>query len=331
MDSGGPPPQAQAPPGPSPEELALYQKQARAADLSYELSKDQASQQAALMPYLYQQAGFSLNKNDDGSYTVVQAPKTEAEQQRAQIQDLANQREIAALQGNLPVDPSVEQDISRGEAQVDEELARRGITPGSGDIYNRAKNEFQRGANALRYSVRTGQMTTADAIATNRQLELMRKQGQYFDQAQQNPGVDRLAATSSLYGNAIQPLQANRFKQSDVNLFNTQLAYQNASDRAAGAGNLIGSGIGTAGMIGSAFLLSCWIAEVLYGRTAIETTVVRFWLNTRTHGVIGRLGMRLYRSIGRPFARMLARVPMLQGPVRWGFDRLVHRAVTDLR
>jgi len=319
MDSGGPPPKQDAPPGPSAAELALYEKQGRAADLTYELSKDRAAQEAALMPELYKKAGLMLTKNSDGSYSVSEAAKSPEELQRAEIQKLANEREIAALKGNLPVDPSVEADI------------KRGITPGSGDIYTRAKSEYLRGANALRYSVRTGEMNNADAIATNRNLELMRKQGQYIDQARQSPGADRLAATSSLFGSAAQPYQADRFKTSDVNQFNTTLAYQNARDRASGAGALVGSGIGLAGNIGSAFLLACWIAEAVYGRTAMETTVLRFWLNTRQHGWIGRIGMGTYRSIGRPFAWMLERVPALQAPARWVFDRLLARAVTDLR
>lgn len=331
MDSGGPPPKQDAPPGPSAAELALYEKQGRAADLTYELNKDRAAQEAALMPALYKQAGIQLTKNSDGSYSVGEAAKSPEELQRAEIQKLANEREIAALKGELPVDPSVEADIKRGESQVDEELARRGITPGSGDIYARAKSEYLRGANALRYSVRKGEMTSADAIASNRQLELMRKQSQYIDQARQSPGADRLAATSSLFGQAAQPYQADRYKTSDVNQFNTTLAYQNARDRASGAGALVGSGIGAAGTIGSAFLLACWIAEAIYGRTAMETTVLRFWLNTRQHGWMGRIGMGLYRSMGRPFACMLERVPALQTPARWVFDRLLQRAVTDLR
>lgn len=331
MDSGGPPPKQDAPPGPSAAELALYEKQGRAADLMYELNKDRAAQEAALMPALYKQAGIQLTKNSDGSYSVGEAAKSPEELQRAEIQKLANEREIAALKGELPVDPSVEADIKRGESQVDEELARRGITPGSGDIYARAKSEYLRGANALRYSVRKGEMTSADAIASNRQLELMRKQSQYIDQARQSPGADRLAATSSLFGQAAQPYQADRFKASDVDQFNTTLAYQNARDRASGAGALVGSGIGLAGNIGSAFLLACWVAEVVYGRVAMETTVLRFWLNTRQHGWMGRLGMGLYRSMGRPFACMLERVPALQTPARWVFDRLLQRAVTDLR
>lgn len=330
MDSGAPPEQ-KAPPGPSAAELALYEKQGRAADLAYEMNKDRAAQEAALAPQLYKQAGLQMIKNSDGSYSVTEAEKSPEEQQRAEIQKLANEREIAALKGNLPVDPSVEADIKRGEAQVDEELARRGIRPGSGDIYTRAKSEYLRGADALRYSVRKGEMTNSDAIATNRGLELMRKQSQYIDQARQTPGADKLLATSSLYGQAAQPYQADRFKASDVDQFNTKLAYQNASDRASGVGSLVGSGIGTAGTIGAALLLACWVAEVVYGRLAMETTVLRFWLNTRQHGWMGRLGMGLYRSMGRPFARLLGRVPVFQRPVRWCFDRILTRALADLR
>ena len=184
------------------------------------------------------------------TYSIDELPPSASEQQRAKIQDLANTREIAALQGNLPVDPSVEQDITRGGSQLDEELARRGIKPGSGDIYNRAVSEYQKTANALRYNVRTGAMTSADAIASNRQNELQSKQNQYMNQAtgQTQMGANLLGAGGEMQGNLGNMYAGQRFKNYDYNV-QANLA------KGQGAGALLGSGIGAAGMIGAAYFI----------------------------------------------------------------------------
>jgi len=244
---------------------------------------------------------------------------------------------IAGLEGKIPIDPSVEADLARSEAQVDEELARRGITPGSGDIYNRAKNEFLRGANALRYSIRRGEIDSSDAIAQNRQLELMRKQGQALDtirtgRAGSNEGASLLHAGSSLYGDASRPYSTDRYQryQGDINQqmqrvgqnFQWGLANEQAN------ADLLGGGIGAAAGIGSAFLLACWIAEVLYGPTSPKTRLLRLWINTAwTLSRRGRMGLTVYLWMGRPIALLLHRYPVFQRPARWLFDRLTVRAV----
>lgn len=197
------------------------------------------------------------------TYSIDELPPDATELQRREIQTLANQREIAALKGDLPVDPSVEADINRGEAQMREELARRGVKPGSGDIYNRAISEYQRGANALRYGVRHGEMTTADAIATGRQLELQRKQGQYIDQAtgQTRAGADMLATGGSLYGSVADRYAGQRFKTHDYRV-------QEGMAAAGGANDLIGAGVGAAGMIGGAAAMSSMAAPATIGTAA---------------------------------------------------------------
>jgi len=342
MDNDDPPPQPPQVnlPGPSDEERALWQKQAAAADLSMEMARTRSAQEKALMPVLLKQAGLTMTPNSDGTYSVTEAPKSAGDLESEKIRSLANQRVIAGLEGKIPIDPSVEADLARSEAQIDEELARRGITKGSGDIYTRAKNEFLRGANALRYSIRRGEIDSSDAIAQNRQLELMRKQGQALDtirtgRAGSNEGASLLHAGSSLYGDASRPYTADRYTryQGDVgqasqirqNNYNWQLMNQQAN------ADLLGGGIGAAAGIGSAFLLSglaCWIAEVLYGPTSPKTKLLRLWINTAwTLSRSGRLGLRLYLWLGRPIAAVLHRVPVLQRPVRWVFDRLTARAV----
>jgi hypothetical protein len=238
---GGPPP----PPEPSPEERRAFAKQAEASDLYIQLAKRQAATAEALEPYFFRQLGLrKVAVPGEDRYTIEELPPDAAELQRREIQDLGNRRTIAALKGELPVDPAVEQDIQRGEAQLREELARRGIKPGSGDIYSRVISEFQRGANALRYGVRTGEMTTADALASNRQLELMRKQGQYVDQARVGVGgaAQLVGQGAGLYGDIGKTHAANRFRTADYLL-------QDAIAAGQGRSSMIGAGIGAGGTI----------------------------------------------------------------------------------
>lgn len=210
-----------------------------------------ATMQTVVNPaYTQLQAQLKEWEGKPPTYKIEELPKEASELQRAEIQDLANKRTLASLKGELPVDPSVEKEIARGKSQLLEELGRRGIKPGSGDIYNRAISEFERGAGALRYDVQRGERTSSEAIAGNRQLELQRKQGQYIDQATgQQTGAAALFNTGAgQQGGIAQNLTANRFQ-------NYQFGVQQDQARSAGQGQLIGAGIGTVGIGAAAFFI----------------------------------------------------------------------------
>ena len=179
------------------------------------------------------------------TYAIREIAPTPEELQRREILDLSNKRTLAGLKGELPVDPAVENDLKRGRAQLDEVLARRGIRPGSGDVYNRAVSEFDRGADALRYEVRTGAMTTADAMATNRNNELMRKQAQYIGGSRQyqGEGANMIGQGASLYGANADRLTRNRY--TDYGLM-----AQESAARGAGTGSIIAGGTSAAMAIG---------------------------------------------------------------------------------
>lgn len=261
-DGGGPspPPVEQK----SQEELDLIKKQTEQADLQTKLAQENAdyvretrAQQDALAPVLYKQYGIQMQKNPDGSYTAVEGPKSELDQQDEQIRKLANERTIKAFQGNLDVDPSVEADLARGKAQLEEELARRGIRKGSGDAYTRAMTEFDRMASATRYSVRKGEMSSADAIARGRTMENLQRTNQYLSQATSGRRATSadLVASSSLvggaagaYGGIADRYATDRYKKAD---------YQFQSDMMGAQGNqMLTQGlISAGGRIGAALLM----------------------------------------------------------------------------
>jgi hypothetical protein len=261
-DGGGPsPPPVEEK---TPEELDLIKKQTEAADLSNKLAQENAeyaresrAREDALAPVLYKQYGIQMQKNPDGSYTAVEAPKSDLEQQDEQIRKLANERTLKAFQGNLDVDPSVEADLTRSKAQLEEELARRGIRKGSGDSYNRAMAEFDRMANSLRYDVRRGEMTSSDAIARGRTMENLDRSNRYLSNAREgrrSTSADLIAGSSLVggsaraFGDVADRYATDRYKKAD---------YQFQSDMMTAQGNqmLTQGAIAGGSRIGAALLM----------------------------------------------------------------------------
>ncbi|MBP7482198.1 MAG: hypothetical protein KA788_06670 [Lacunisphaera sp.] len=314
---------------PQAEEKELYRKQAEAADLQMQMAKDSKAREEALLPALYKQYGLQMVKNPDGSYSATEAPKTEDQLQSEEVRRKANARTLAALDGKLPIDPSIEADMTRQKAEQDQSLARRGVRAGSGDIYTRARTELDRNQNATRYAIRTGEMTTADALSRGRTADMLARSGQQLaavnsGRAGSGQSADMLATGSSLYAGAAAPYRDTRFKNADYN-YNTSVM------NAQGANQLVSGGIGAGGTIIGAALLACWIAEVLYGRWSPQTALLRLWLNTLGERYLPiALGMFFYRRYGVTAAGWIQQHVWAQPPVRWVFDRLYRRACKDL-
>lgn len=313
---------------PKAEEKALYAKQAEAADLQMQMARDSKAREEALLPALYKQYGLQMVKNPDGSYSATEAPKTEDQLQSEEVRRKANARTLAALDGKLPIDPSIEADMTRQKQEQDKSLVRRGVREGSGDIYTRARTEIDRNQNATRYAIRTGEMTTADAMSRGRTADMLAKQGMQIQgvnagRAGSGQSADMLATGSSLYAGAAAPYRDQRFKNADYN-YNTSVM------NAQGANQLVSGGMAAGGTIIGAALLACWIAEVLYGRWSAKTHILRMWLNTiGERYLLISLGMFFYRRYGLAFAPWLERHPWAQPPVRWVFDRLCRRAYME--
>lgn len=178
------------------------------------------------------------------------------ERQAADIRNLANERTLKALQGKLDVDESVEADIQRGQDQLRQELMKK-LGPGAegSDSWNRAMSEFDRNMNALRYSVRHGEMTTADAIATNRIGESMRRQEQALGNIHDATRNYSAASATSAGAGAGMESALSRFygMRRDA----ASIAQQNAASRGAEMGGYISAGSGLVGAgIGAAAIIA---------------------------------------------------------------------------
>lgn len=176
----------------SPEAVAAKNtanKRQELEDFQLDFARRQAEIQELLMPLALEAQGLQMTTDPaTGKMTitkVVDPAKDAAKAQETEIQNLANERTIKGLKGELDIDPSVEADINEGAAQLRAELVRK-LGPGAegSDSWNRAMAEWDKNANQLRYGVRHGEMTTADAIGTNRANTQMRQQGQKYSELQ---------------------------------------------------------------------------------------------------------------------------------------------------
>lgn len=201
------------------------------ADFQRDFAQRQADLQEALMPFVLESQGYQMTTDPATGKTTVtkiaDPAKDAAKAQETEIQNLANERTIKGLKGELDIDPSVEADITEGAAQLRAELIRK-LGPGAegSDSWNRAMAEWDKNANQLRYGIRHGQMTTADAIATNRNNTQMRQQGQRYGELQSttSPYVGTagvLAGTLNPYFQSMEN-EKNR-KQSDKNAKNAMI------------------------------------------------------------------------------------------------------------
>lgn len=189
-------------------------------------------------------------------YLVSQRPDLKALQQlNTQVATAAGERSLKAAKGELAIDPGVEQDLTRGEQTLREELLKR-LGPGyeTSDPGIRALTEYQRQSNSIRFQVRYGELSNAGAMSTNAQANLSRQQMQALGTLQgvQQPfavTANMLGQAGGTAGNIVGQQQQERFGAFNLGLQSSQI----------GAG-MIGSGVsgllGAGGMIGGAMIIA---------------------------------------------------------------------------
>jgi hypothetical protein len=173
-------------PQPSAQELALQQEQVNLLRDQRAQTQQMAQQQQLLAPYLYQQMGLNPTMGPDGQITgfqklpedpqqaafkelqtqTLQAALAEAnDPQNKEINTLLKSKTLAALKGDLPVDPALERNLSEGRATLEGSLRNQigsGYATSTPGI--QALAEFDKRAEELRYGARTGQLTLAEQL-----------------------------------------------------------------------------------------------------------------------------------------------------------------------
>jgi len=142
------------PPAPTPEETALMKLQEQAAQQQIDI----AGQQQSFGNFLTAQMGYQYDPTTK-SYTEIPGNK------QAEIRQLTQDRYLAALKGELPVDPALERSLTEQEQKL-----RAGLEKNLGSGYEtsspgqNALADFNKRAEELRYGVRTGELTTSAAL-----------------------------------------------------------------------------------------------------------------------------------------------------------------------
>lgn len=222
-------------PPPSAEETQLQKANLDLINRQKELAGRQQQEYDAMLPYMYSEAGYNYSKDPKGAAVISKmtdeqrrASMTPEQLQTYEIQSMANERTKKALEGKLDVDPAVESDIARGEQQLRQELLQK-LGPGAegSDSWNRAMAEYKKQMDTVRYSVRHGEMTTADAIGTNRANESMKRQEQLLRNAQNatqgyNMGAGILGSATGSTEGALNRMYGQRADAADLQMQNNQ-------------------------------------------------------------------------------------------------------------
>src|SRR5215510_2500152 len=159
-------------PGPSAEERALQQSQKEMIDLQRSIIESQNRQNKILLPFLAEQEGFDVTMDENGTISAISKRPDPLADQSKEIQKLLNDRSLAALKGELPIDPGLERDL---EAQRNTLINNLTAQFGPGGLTSTpAQEALQRQAeseNILREGARTGQLTLAEQLGITREQE----------------------------------------------------------------------------------------------------------------------------------------------------------------
>src|SRR5919106_2491547 len=172
-------------PGRSPEEIALLQEQTNILRAQEARLTESLRQQDLLQPLLFGELGIREVRDASGRVTGFErAPLTPAQQQQEEIESKLRERTLAALEGNLPVDPALDRSIEEGRLTLRDVLARQ-LGPGfeTSTPGIQALAEFEKRAEELRFGARTGALTTAEALSGAREARGAQQQALNFGQA----------------------------------------------------------------------------------------------------------------------------------------------------
>lgn len=232
-------------PGPSAEERELQRNQAELLALQRQIIEAQQRQQSVLLPFFAAEEGFDVETDSTGNITRISRRFNPDDEKRKELESGLLDRSLAALKGELPVDPALEENLGKQEQELRDRLSAQlgpgyeTSTPGIETL-----GEFFRSSEILREGARTGQLTLAEQLGiTREQQDIYRRQSSQDILRQSSIGdpltfAGAFGQTARGYGQAQIPFIQHR-----------QMQLQAATANAASSNSLMGAGIGALGGI----------------------------------------------------------------------------------
>jgi hypothetical protein len=255
----------------------LQQAQTALLEEQQRLVQQQAEQNKVLLPFFARQEGFDVQVDPQtGQITGITELPSPERAREAEIRGLLQERSLAALKGELPVDPALERSLKEQEQELRDRLIQQfgpgyeTTTPGIQTL-----GEFFRSAEELRSGARTGQLTLAEQLGLTREQQEMYRRGTAQDVARQFGVADPMSFAGALgqvgtgYGQAMGSY-----------LTQIQMAQQAQQAKRTQTAGLIGAGLGALGYAAGG-ALGGPIGASLLGKTGQG---IGEWATTTTRG-----------------------------------------------
>jgi hypothetical protein len=258
-------------PGPSAEERALQAEQTTLLREQRDILKEQTRTQNLLAPYLYKDAGITpilntrdpatgLLKNPDmaeGAIIDFEAQADPNKEMEQQINTKLLQRSLAALNGELPVDPALLRDLGEQETALRETLRKNlgtGYETSTPGIETLA--EFTKRSSELKDAARRGDLSLAESLSLSRQNAtdaklanmISRITGTNTFQFGNQQGYSQIAQGM---GNITAQMQQDRGMQAQAAIAQMQAKAQGRAALFSGIGQLAGSAMMAGAIYGS--------------------------------------------------------------------------------
>jgi len=171
-------------PGPTPQETALQQQQLEMLKWQQSMLQDMVHQQDLLSPILYKQMGITPQYDNNGKIIGYDVAPNDLIDTNKQIAQLNADKTLAALQGNAPVDPALEDNLAKQETQLRGMLSKQlgpGYETSSAGIEQ--LSNFNKKAEELRSAARHGQLSLYEQLGLSQQASMDNSLNNFFNRS----------------------------------------------------------------------------------------------------------------------------------------------------
>lgn len=205
-----------------------------------ELQLQNARRSQQLEPLLLREAGLRYNEKT-GQYEDLDPSLAN---NKREIERMQTERSLKALKGELPVSKTLQREFEVGQQQLNEQLNRQ-LGPGYALSTSGIQKQeaFDRNRIALQEAEQRDMLTTAEALALNRQNARSTSAAQF-----ENP----FAAQAR----ALAPAQASVRDAREADNFTRNMQYQSNVAAGQDRAGYISAGLGLASMGGAMYMLS---------------------------------------------------------------------------